>query len=156
MGVSLDFEGTMWNTAESGQGGPGEDYTKGRDLCKRKRQVWDPSKLLGWVDLDILMRVGAKAPKWLKGWWRFEVNGGKEFVFIPERGPALNYPNAPANLKLAPPPGGKTGQTTLSEDLNGLTITWASGAVDELRQLPGVAYMLGERNSAQIQAFKLN
>src|SRR5262245_41988494 len=50
VGVSLDFEGDTWNTAESGQGGPKMGY----DVLKRKQKSpYDGSKVLGWVDLDL-------------------------------------------------------------------------------------------------------
>src|SRR5262249_17945676 len=48
MGVSLKFVGDQWHTVESGQGGPGQDYTKGFDIIRRKQRPWDPSKLQGW------------------------------------------------------------------------------------------------------------
>ena len=155
MGVSLDFVGDMWNTAEAGQGGPGEDYTKGFDIVKRKQQPWDPASLEGWVDIEILMRIAQKTPKWMIGWWRFEVGTTKEFVYLPERGSARSFATAPANVKLPPPIGGKTGDMTLESDSQGVAIAWPDNVIDTLRHLPGVDYMLGERGGPQLQAFKL-
>jgi len=156
MGVSLDFVGDMWNTAESGQGGPGEDYTKGHDIVKRKQQPWDPAYIEGWVDIEILMRIGQKAPKWMVGWWRFEVGTTKEFVYLPERGSARSFATAPANLNLPATAGGKTGQLTHDSDSLGVAIAWPDNVTDSLRRLPGVdIYMLGERGGPQLQAFKL-
>lgn len=155
MGVSLDFAGDSWNTAESGQGGPGVDYTKGHDIVKRKQQPWDPSNLEGWVDIDILMRIVQKAPKWMIGWWRFEVGTTKEFVYIPERGSARAFSAAPANVRLPAPAGGKAGELTHDSDGEGVTISWPDKVTDTLRHLPGVDYMLGERGGQQLQAFKL-
>lgn len=151
MGVSLDFEGDMWNTAESGQGGP----TAGFDMVKRKKTLWDPSTLIGWVDIEILMRLARKSPAWMTGWWQFEVDGRKEFVFLPERGAALRYKEAPKSVKLPPPAGGTTGEMDYADDLEGVTITWADGVVDSARHLPAVSYMLGERTGRQLQAFKM-
>ena len=37
----------------------------------------------------------------------------------------------------------------------GVTIAWPDDVTDTLRHLPGVDYMLGERNGRQVQAFKL-
>lgn len=156
MGVSLDFAGDQWNTAESGQGGPGPDYTKGRDIVKRKQQPWDPASLQGWVDIAILMKIVQKAPKWMIGWWRFEAGTTKEFVYIPERGSPRAFASAPANPSVPPPAtGGKTGELTHDGDGEGITIVWPDKVTDTLRRLPGVDYMLGERNGPQLQAFKL-
>jgi len=155
MGVSLDFDGETWNTAESGQGGPGVDYTKGRDIVKRKDQPWDPTSLEGWVDIDILMKIVQKAPKWMIGWWRFEVGTTKEFVWLPERGSARGFPTAPANTKQPPPAGGKAGELTHDSDSQGVAIAWPDNVTDTLRHLPGVDYMLGDRGGPQLQAFKL-
>ncbi|WP_342363048.1 hypothetical protein [Terrarubrum flagellatum] len=156
MGVSLDFSGDMWNTAESGQGGPGVDYTKGFDVVKRKQTLWNPASLQGWVDIEILMRIVQKAPKWMIGWWRFEVGPTKEFVYFAERGAARAFPSPPANIKIAPPQtGGKSGSLTYDEDTQGVAIAWPDDVSDTLRHLPGVDYMLGERGGPQLQAYKL-
>jgi hypothetical protein len=45
MGISLDFEGDKWNTAESGLGVP----KTGFDIIKRKQA----DALQGWVDLEL-------------------------------------------------------------------------------------------------------
>jgi hypothetical protein len=152
IGVSLDFVGDLWNTAESGQGGPGVDYTKGFDIVKRKQQTWDPSKLQGWVDIEILMKLGRKAPKWLIGWWRFEVGPTKEFVYLPERGSARGFTTAPASRN-PPTADGKAGEMTLEGD--DIAIAWPDNVSDTLRRLPKIDYMLGERGAQQLQAFKI-
>jgi hypothetical protein len=156
MGVSYNFEGDMWSTVESGQGGPGVDYTKGFDILRRKHQPWDPTKLQGWVDIEILMKLAQKAPKWMIGWWRFEVGAAKQFVWVPERGAAQLFDAAPPNAKQPPVQDGKKGELTPDADAGGATIAWESTAVpDALRHLPGVDYMLGSRGAAEVQAFKL-
>ena len=56
-GVSLDFEGDNWNTAEGGQGGA----QSGFDIIKRKRYAAERRRSLmhprgplkGWVDIDL-------------------------------------------------------------------------------------------------------
>jgi hypothetical protein len=155
MGVSLDFVGDLWNTAESGQGGPGVNYTAGFDIVKRKQAPWNPASLEGWVDIEILMKIAQKAPKWMIGWWRFEIGTTKEFVYLPERGAARAFTAAPANTKLPPPAGGKSGDVTYAEDSEGATIAWPDNVTDNLRHLPAVDYMLGDRGGPQLQAFKL-
>lgn len=150
VGVSVDFDGDIWRTAESGQGGRRTGY----DIIKRLKKPWAPDTLKGWADIDVLMDLlGSRAANWLKGWWRFEIGDRREWVFVPEKGDALGFDQAPANLK-ARPVGGRAGKVRLDEDDNGLTIIWTNGQ-DSLRQLPGVKYMLGDRAGAQIQAFKL-
>jgi len=59
VGVSLDFEGDTWNTAEGGQGGS----QSGFDIIKRRRakqngKVLKSEKgetLKGWVDIDLFV-----------------------------------------------------------------------------------------------------
>jgi hypothetical protein len=155
MGVSVEFVGDMWHTAESGQGGPGEDYTQGRDIIRRKQTPWDPNTLEGWVDIDILMRISQKSPRWMIGWWRFKVGTAEEFVYLPERGLARAFPEAPKNPKLPVTAGGKAGSLTQDEDTLGVAITWPDNVTDTLRRLPGMDYMLGQRGAPQLQAFRL-
>lgn len=156
MGVSYEFVGDTWRTVESGQGGPGQDYTKGHDIIRRKEQPWNPSYLQGWVDIEVLMKLAVKAPAWMVGWWRFEVNGAKQFVWIPERGSAQLFDAQPGNTKLPPSSDGKKGEVTLDSDSQGASIAWEGGTTpDTIRHLPGVDYMLGSRGAAQIQAYKL-
>ena len=69
MGISLDYDGDLWNTAESGQGGP----KAGCDIIKRKQRPYDGSKLKGWVDLELYFNSPAQVgpvPAWLVGWWK--------------------------------------------------------------------------------------
>lgn len=155
MGISLDFVGNTWNTAEAGQGGPGVDYTKGFDIVKRKQQPWDPNTLEGWVDLDILVKIAQKAPQWMIGWWRFEVAATKEFVYLPERGAARAFATPPANVKLPATAGGKVGELTLDSDSQGVAIAWPDKVTDTLRHLAMVDYMLGQRGAPQLQAYRL-
>lgn len=154
LGVSRDFEGDMWNTTESGQGGPGSDYKTGKDIIRRKRQPWDPNSLEGWVDIELLVKLATKAPKWMIGWWKFEVGTTKAFVYIPERGAPRQFTTAPPNFKQPPASDGKAGEITHDADTQGATIAWPDNVTDKLRHLPGVDYMLGDRGGQQIQAFK--
>jgi hypothetical protein len=157
MGVSLDFVGNdTWNTAEAGQGGPGDHYATAFDIVKRKQQPWNPANLQGWVDIEILLKVGQKAPKWMIGWWRFEVGATKEFVWLPERGSVRAFTMAPASAKQAPPAaGGKTGEKSHEGDGLSVAIAWPDNVTDTLRRLPNVDYMLGDRGGQQLQAFKM-
>lgn len=144
MGISLDFEGGMWNTAESGQGGSKTGY----DIIKRKRTQWDPSAMQGWVDIELLLGDGAvqqpstsptssvPVPEWLPGWWvvswrhenfyyYFDRSFGVSWTLVQPAGPS--YPPAGARDK---------GQVTL-ESLNGISIVWgATGSVEKLVKDP--------------------
>ena len=151
VGVSVKFDGETWHTAESGQGG----HSTGYDIVKRKQQPWKPELLKGWIDIEILMELlGSKSPAWMKGWWRFEIGGAKEFVFFPDKGRAIAVDAPPANLKIAPA-SGRSGKMTVEDDAQGVVIVWSPTVTDRLRHLPGVSYMLGDRGGAQIQAFQL-
>lgn len=158
MGVSLDFSGEMWNTAEGGQGGPGQDYTQGFDVVMRKQQPWNPSYLEGWVDIEILMQIAQKVPHWMVGWWKFEIGAAKdkEFVYLPERGAATSLPTAPANLKLPAAAGaGKSGKMVYDGETNVLTINWSETITDALKHLQALGIILGERGGLEVQGFKL-
>jgi hypothetical protein len=157
MGASLDFVGDQWLTVEAGQGGPGDDYTKGHDIVKRKKQPWNPAYLQGWVDIEILMKLVAnKTPKWMIGWWRFEMKPAAQFVWLPVHGSAQSFDKPPMNAKLPPIGPGKKGEITVDDDSEGLTIVWEGAATpDTLRHLPAIEYMLGNRGTVELQAFKL-
>ena len=49
VGVSLDFENGKWHSIEGGQGVVGKHGS-----VKRKVSDYDPSKIMGWVDLAVL------------------------------------------------------------------------------------------------------
>ena len=69
MGISLNFEGDIWNTAESGQGGPKAKC----DIIKRKRGNYADRNHIGWVDLELYFDTTAQlspVPEWLAGWWK--------------------------------------------------------------------------------------
>lgn len=155
MGVSFEFAGDFWRTVESGQGGPGMDYKKGLDIIRRKEEPWNPASLQGWVDIELLMKLAMRAPAWMTGWWRFEVNATKQFVWIPERGNPQSFDVPPASAKQPPMAEGKKGELTLDPDSGGATIVWTPVITDTLRRLPGVDYMLGARGAGQLQAYKL-
>lgn len=157
LGASLDFVGDRWNTVESGQGGPGANYTQGYDKILRMQENWQPGLLQGWVDIEVLMRIALKAPKWMIGWWIFEVNQVKQYVWIPEKGSPQLFERPPLNMKQAPMTDGKKGEVSFDDDSEGITIIWPGGLVpDKLRHLRNVGYMLGSRGADQIQAYKTN
>jgi hypothetical protein len=76
VGVSLDFDGDVWNHVDSGQGGP----KAGHDVIKRTRGTnpYDFKKIQGWVDLDLYFASAEQTlpvPNWLLGWWKVTWRG---------------------------------------------------------------------------------
>jgi hypothetical protein len=111
MGVSLDFEGDMWNSVEAGHGGPKptkDPITKkvikddqglvvlgpgSFDIIKRMQRPFDPSMFQGWVDIELYFgavpvpRTGINAPSspvpvWLVGWWRVVWEGRSYYYYF--------------------------------------------------------------------------
>jgi hypothetical protein len=71
IGISLDFQGDLWNHVDAGQGGPRTGY----DIIKRTHGThpYDYRKLQGWIDLDLYFQAAGQAqpvPHWLLGWWQ--------------------------------------------------------------------------------------
>lgn len=54
VGIALDFVNGALNTAEGGQGGPLRRF----DAIGRKKRNWDPTKFMGWVDLEKWIQNG--------------------------------------------------------------------------------------------------
>jgi hypothetical protein len=87
-GISLDFVGDKWNTAEGGQGG----HTSKRDIIKRKQVPQtddfvrtDRAELLkGWVDIDLFVNgpPPTALPSSLLGWWSVPWRGRIFFYFF--------------------------------------------------------------------------
>jgi hypothetical protein len=141
MGISLDFEGDMWNTAESGQGGSKTGY----DIVKRKRQPWDPSLLQGWVDIEAYFADSAGAaapfpgpvPDWLLGWWNVSWRSAPFYYYF-ERDGKVKFTRTKPQSTTQPLLGGiDIGSYTL--DVNqAVTIRWnATGSIEKLTRSPG-------------------
>jgi len=126
MGVSLFIDGSDWYTAESGQGGP----SKGYDAVSRKRRVWKPSSLTGWVSIKAILNAGKPLPNWAGGWW--EVNeGGQIYYYYLEAGGKVHYtPTKPISLAQSPPFTSMFGTFRL-KGMYGIEISWAGPDVDE-------------------------
>jgi len=136
MGISLDFEGEMWNTAESGQGGPKSK----RDIIKRKQTKYDPSKLQGWVDIEIYFGAAAPTspfPEWLVGWWKVPWRGQTYYYYFDRDRQAKYTLTMPSNTSQPPLRADDTGSVTL-EPNNSVTIRWgATGSVEKFSSVPG-------------------
>lgn len=148
VGISLDFEGGTWNTAESGQGGPKIGY----DILKRKRTSWDPSTLQGWVDIDLLLGDAVQAsaqtsaipvPEWLPGWWAVNWRQQTYYYFF-ERNSAVSWTLVQPSSPSQPPAGARDKGNVTVEPLNVITIVWgATGSVEKLVKTPTTNEQMG-------------
>ena len=142
MGISLDFEGDLWNTAESGQGG----RKMGFDVIKRKQTTWNVNDQLGWIDIEAYFGVAPTAavplpgaiPDWLLGWWNVSWRSSP-FYYCFERSGQVKFtralPRSPSQSLTA---AIDTGSYSVDVS-NAVTIRWnATGSVEKLSKAPGV------------------
>ncbi|SRR5215204_240748 len=149
IGISLDFEGGMWNTAESGQGGSKTGY----DILKRKRSTWDPSLLQGWVDIALLFGEApeeeqpkastAPVPDWLPGWWVVSWRHETYYYFF-DRSFGVSWTLVQPSSASQPPAGARDkGQVTI-EPFNVVSIVWAAtGSVEKFVKTPTTNEQMG-------------
>ncbi|MDR3493405.1 MAG: hypothetical protein P4L82_02285 [Ancalomicrobiaceae bacterium] len=124
MGVSDKFIGDQWYTIESGQGG----HKVGHDIIKRKQTQWDPSKLLGWVNIDKLMQLAQPAPDWLTGWWVIDFGGTQAWLYVGDHPKCPCFAKKPLNMS-GKPIGWTPWDATvhMNEDGQSATIDFGSG-----------------------------
>jgi hypothetical protein len=148
VGISLDFEGGMWNTAESGQGGSKIGY----DIIKRKQTAWDANSLQGWVDIELLLGDSAQPsaqtngipiPEWLPGWWAVSWRQQTYYYFF-ERNLAVSWTLVQPSNPSQPPAGARDKGSVTIEPHNVVTIVWgATGSVEKLVKAPTVNEQMG-------------
>jgi hypothetical protein len=140
VGISLDFEGGLWNTAESGQGGSKIGY----DIIKRKRATWDPTLLQGWVDIELLLGDGTTAseqktstvpvPEWLPGWWVVSWRHETYYYYF-DRNLGVSWTLVQPSSASQPPAGARDKGRVTIEPFNGINIVWAAtGSVEKFVQ----------------------
>jgi hypothetical protein len=138
MGISLDFEGDMWNTAESGQGG----RKSGFDILKRKQTPWNVNDLQGWIDIELYFGVTVQpgpVPEWLLGWWNVSWRTKPFFYYFERSGDVRFTRTPPQDTTQRLLAGIDTGKFVLDIN-NAVTIKWgATGAVEKLTKAPGIA-----------------
>ena len=121
VGISLDFDGEVWNTVESGQGIVGE-----RDKLKRCKRTFDANTLAGWVDIEILLEPDPPPiSRWVIGWWKVAWRNRIYYYYLGADGMARwtdwpPSPVTPAPLEHCAP---RTGVFTFSYP-DGVTIRW--------------------------------
>ncbi|HJQ56913.1 MAG TPA: hypothetical protein VJ890_08400 [Vineibacter sp.] len=138
MGVSLDFQGDQWNTAESGQGGKNTGY----DITKRKQQPWDPSLLQGWVDIELFFGPGVvnagPIPDWLPGWWNVNWQGRTYYYFFDRNGQVKWTKMKPRSIAYPPLAAEATGNYVV-EFRKDVTLQWFApkGSIEKFSREPG-------------------
>ena len=156
VGISLDFVGDVWNTAESGQGLVGQ-----RDKLMRCSRTFDAAKIAGWVDIEVLCEPDPlPPPAWLVGWWQVTWRNQSYYYYLaPDRTARWTrvppLPVTPAPLAHSAP---RTGNFTFDSPA-GVTIRWLdSGSVEVFTRGSGAAEgdMTGTWNdSDRVEATKL-
>ena len=125
--VCLGFDGDVLLRAAGGQGGK----SAGCDIIKRVRGAgpYDPSKLVGWIDIDVYFGGAGATPgageadlSWLQGWWTV-YDGEYYYYFFSPQG-IVQYTKIKPNAK-APPPAAplNTGKYVFSPPST-LVIDW--------------------------------
>ncbi len=136
-GISLDFDGDLWNTAEGGQGGS----KMGFDIIKRKqaRQISDvvtndkAETLKGWVDIERFLNgpPPTTVPSWLPGWWSVPWRGRTFFYFFDTNFTASWTFVKPVSNALAPMTFDDTATVTF-DDAKSITLKWSkTGSVEQ-------------------------
>lgn len=150
IGVSYAFVGDQWRTVESGQGG----YSAKHDIVKRKSTQWNPAKLAGWVNLDALVQLARPSPDWLKGWWEFDLDGTKFWLYFTDKPRVKTYDKRP-NVKIQAFWSPLELVRTLSEDGSSVSVDFEKrgGLVVNLRQ-NGPDALLGNRNGVPVKAVR--
>jgi hypothetical protein len=138
VGVSLDFEGDIWNHVDSGQGGKSVGY----DVIKRKRDdtAYTHAKLLGWVDIEVYFegvagsasaQQGNPVPDWLLGWWNVNWRG-QSFYYYFGRNHDCQWTLTPPRDTSRPALVANDAGTVAVDVPNALTIRWATtGSVEK-------------------------
>ena len=154
-GVSLDFEGDIWNTAEGGQGGA----QTGFDIIKRRvlRQgggnsiVHPRGPLKGWVDIDLFANgppppPPTTVPGWLLGWWAVPWRGQIFYYFFEASFKASWTLTKPISSAFAPLRFNDTATLTM-DGPQSTTLRWAAtGSVEKLAQTGTGQEMVGTWN----------
>lgn len=156
-GVSLDFEGGGWNTAEGGQGGSKLQF----DIIKRKSLpqggdlVSHPrGPLKGWVDIELFAGGPPKAapvtmPDWLLGWWEIPWRGRFFYYFFEPDFKASWSFDKPISSAFAPLRFNDTATVTV-DGAQAIMLKWsATGSVEQFTQTGTGREMVGKWNAAE-------
>jgi hypothetical protein len=129
-GISLDFNGTTWNKAESGQGGKNLGY----DVIKRNKSTYPGSALQGWVDLELYFGPAAQigpVPDWLFGWWKVTFRGQAYYYYF-DRNRQVKWTQIPPPDTSQPPLAPRDTGTFAVLVTNAVITRWgATGSVEK-------------------------
>ena len=153
-GISLDFEGNIWNTAEGGQGGS----KMGFDIIKRKQSTQTSdivthdkgAALKGWVDIDLFVNgpPPTTVPGWLLGWWSVPWRGRTFFYFFDSKFTASWTFSKPISNALAPMTFDDTATVTF-DTTKSITLKWGkTGSIEKFSQITE-ANLAGTWNGAE-------
>jgi hypothetical protein len=133
--VSLDFEGDIWTHVDGGQGGP----TTGYDIVRRIRDktVYDPGKLLGWVDIELYFGAAVQTvplPLWLPGWWKVMWRA-QPFYYYFDLNNQVKWTQVLPVSTVQPPAVPRDTGSVAVDTLNSITIRWgATGTIEKLNK----------------------
>jgi hypothetical protein len=134
VGVSLDFDGDVWNHVDAGQGGP----RMGRDILKRTRGTgpYDYKKLQGWIDIELYFGASSgvqlgPVPEWIIGYWKVTWRAQAYYYYFGRDGQVKWTQVEPQSTSQPPLVVSDTGNFTI-DGLNAVTIRWGStGSVEK-------------------------
>lgn len=133
VGVSLDFDGEIWNHVDAGQGGP----KAGHDILKRTRsaQPYDYKKLQGWIDIELFFGSAGTAtgpiPEWLLGWWEVTWRAEAYYYYFDRSHQVKWTQSRPRDTSKPPMLANDTGSVTV-EVPSSVMIRWgATGSVEK-------------------------
>jgi hypothetical protein len=155
IGISLDFVGNTWHTAEGGQGG---SQSK-RDIIKRKQvtQTDDfvrtdrSEQLKGWVDIDLFVNgpPPTALPNSMLGWWSIPWRGRVFFYFFESNFKASWTFTKPVSDAMTPFKFDDTATVTLDGPTS-ITLKWsATGSVEKFTQTGTGREMAGMWNGVE-------
>jgi hypothetical protein len=131
MAVSLWVDGSDWFTVESGQGGP----SKGFDSLMRKKRVWKPGALRGWVSMKALLHAETPLPYWLGGWWAVEEGSYEQYYYyFAANGKVYCTAIAPSAMGAPPVAASPVGSFAIKRMFS-VEISWNSADVSETMTL---------------------
>jgi hypothetical protein len=164
VGISLDFEGDIWNHVDSGQGGKKTGY----DIIKRIRDTnpYEHTKLLGWVDLEKYFgessatgdeateptaadKANGPVPNWLLGWWNVSWRGQAFYYYFDSTYSVKWTQMLPRDTTRPALSANDTGKVSV-ESPSDFSIVWGkTGSIEKFSRPLGTSQMRGSWNSKE-------
>lgn len=142
VGVSMEYEGSIWRTAEGGQGGKAVKF----DMVVRK-ETQSLDKVQGWVDIELWDACKSSqslpVPPWLSGFWKVYWQG-QEYYYYFASDRRVRYCNLLELAATLITPGGLYGSEGRfvvndpnTETDNAVVIRWDDGLMERFRFVAG-------------------